>query len=82
LYCIANKTKTKIAESRLKTSKVVKKGGKKLTQNLKKAGKSRQGEGVKKIEKSVAVVYGQPLISETQTKIEKKNCLPWSKKLG
>jgi hypothetical protein len=42
LYGIANKTKTKTKseESRLKTSKVVKKGGKKLTQNLKKAGLS------------------------------------------
>ncbi len=41
MYCITNKTKTKIAKSCLKTSKAVKKGGKKSTQNLKKAGKSR-----------------------------------------
>ncbi len=40
LYCIANKTKTKVGESRLKTSKVVKKGGKKVNTKFEKGGLS------------------------------------------
>jgi hypothetical protein len=42
LYWIVNKTKTKIEESRLKTSKAVKKGGKKLTK-FEKGGKKSSG---------------------------------------
>jgi hypothetical protein len=40
LHSKQNKNKDSRTESRLETSKVVKKGGKKSTQNLKKAGKS------------------------------------------